>query len=148
MVPSKIFILLRLVHLLSTMFTLTTIAVVIFFDVDIVEYDFYRSKLYKMLGHYSGLLMIFSGIVIMILMRRQLEREHAHTQTADLNAWLKHFTYKFFLGVLITPFVDRIARLINFGVATSTPSSQDEQFFDKLLPSEREQHLALELQIA
>jgi cytochrome c biogenesis protein CcdA len=93
------------------------------FGTDIVDHDFYRSKEYKLLGHYSGLLMIFSGIVCMVLIRRQLEREHAHSQTKELNQWLRHFSLKFFLGVLLTPFVDRIVRIVNFGVSSGTPSS-------------------------
>ena len=55
----------RLVHLIASLLSLSTVIVSVYFGTEIIEQDFYRDKSYRAISHYAGILMIFSGVVLM-----------------------------------------------------------------------------------
>jgi hypothetical protein len=91
---------------------------------DIGEVDYIRKKSYKNLVYFSGLLMIFSGILLFISMRHNLTKNFGQRgkDSAEMQVWIGYFPIKFFMTVLMTPFVDRIAKIIFLGVSSKSSS--------------------------
>lgn len=67
----------RFIHIVTAMLSASFIIVQLCLGEDILEYDFHKEKHYRMLQNYSGLLMIFTGFILVVLMRKTLEAEHS-----------------------------------------------------------------------
>lgn len=69
---SPILIIVRLLHIISSALTVTFILLQAIYGEEVVDQEFFRDKKYKSLQNYSGLLMIFTGFVMLVIMRKKL----------------------------------------------------------------------------
>ena len=107
--------LIRLVHILSSAIIASTIVLAVALGTDIADQDFYKSKKFRSLYHYSGVAMIFSGVILIVLTKSHLENEHSGSQSKDLKEWIAHYPYKFMMGMTLTPLFDRLIRFVVLG---------------------------------
>jgi len=94
----------RLIHITCSLFTFTVCILECFFNFKqfgVVQ----DNPFFKTVANGCGLGMIFSGIALTSLMRKQ------HANLAQ-NEWLAYFPPKFFLSLLMTPFCDKIAQVV------------------------------------
>ena len=138
---------LRLVHILSTMMVGSSIALAVVMGPDIVDLEMYRDKRYKGLQHYSGVLMIFSGVLLIMMMKQTLENEHSGRMSKELQEWVSHYPLVFFMTLALTPLFDRLIRLCVLG-SNHTASVQEQAFADSLTSQQLEEHLSLDFNIA
>lgn len=90
----------RLIHLASSLFTLTL--VVLDFLFDFRTYGVVQdSALFKRLQAGAGLTMIFSGFALTGLMR-------SDKAMATQNVWLSLVSRKFVASLILTPFADKL----------------------------------------
>ena len=97
-------LLLRLLHLATSCFTLTLVVLDAFFDFrsyGVVQ----ESASFKQMQSAAGLGMIFSGFALTHLMRKT----HA---TNTQNVWLGMLSRKFVVSLLLTPFFDKIVAIV------------------------------------
>ena len=88
--------LIRIVHLFSSM--LVCSAIISNYMFDLRKYDIIDNPKYKKLNHYAGLTMIFSGIFLLVSMKKKFA-------TAEERVWMSFFSLKFVMSISVTPFV-------------------------------------------
>ncbi len=105
---------------------------------DIGDLAFIRTKTYKNLVYFSGLVMIFSGILLLLVMRQNFTRSFGQRgkDSTEMQVWVGYFPIKFFLTITTTPFIDRIIKIFVLGIASKASSlstTQDPQdYYDTL----------------
>ena len=82
--------------------------------------------------------MIFSGILLLLVMRQNLSRSFGQRgkDSQEMQVWVGYFPIKFFLTITTTPFIDRIIKIYVLGIssnASSLSASHDPQdYYDTL----------------
>ncbi len=91
--------LIRLAHLLSSAYVVSVI--ILSLSLDLKQYDFYTSDSFKKLNHICGLIMIFSGILLIYSMKRKYA-------SPEEKVWISFFPIKFIMSISVTPFTVRV----------------------------------------
>jgi hypothetical protein len=149
-------ILFTLLHLISSMLACSNIFIMAMIPAeDIGDISYLRTKLYKNLVYFSGLIMIFSGIPLLMIMRSKLSKiiipQRLSKDTPDIQSWVNYFPIKFVLTITLTPFLDRLIKLFVNGISTplESGSHQDPQdYYDSLSSEDALANRTLDRQIA